>query len=221
MSEYLEMPWSIEETIQNFIDLKKLLKEAVIAVDLHGKGKQDAEEIEVDFERAIKALEEIQQYRALEKHLSDIFEGDLSLSDVVNELDRYLKNPDSPHPVNAKILTYEDADMWETYKTIGTPDELKQLKENGAFTGLELAQIAAIQIEFKKYQAIGTLEGCRLAVEKQKPKKPLKIHCSKKTSYHCPNCGYIPLTLYVNGYCLGDKSDFCEKCGQAIDWSDT
>lgn len=65
MSEYSEMPWSIEETIQNFIDLKKLLKEVFIAVDLHGKGKQDAEEMEYDFERAIKALEEVQHYHEI------------------------------------------------------------------------------------------------------------------------------------------------------------
>lgn len=42
-----------------------------------------------------------------------------------------------------KIADYED---------IGTPEELKGLKENGSFTGLELAQIAAMQKELKSYK---------------------------------------------------------------------
>lgn len=47
-------------------------------------------------------------------------------------------------------------------------EELKQLKENGAFTGRELAQIAAMQMTLKKYREIGTPEECRSAVEKMK-----------------------------------------------------
>ena len=38
------------------------------------------------------------------------------------------------------------------YEDIGTPEELKELKENGAFTGLELAQIAKMQKEWKVYK---------------------------------------------------------------------
>lgn len=75
--------------------------------------------------------------------------------------------------------------------------------------------------DVQQYRAIGTLEECRVAVEKQKPMKPSESSCSEKTHYRCPNCGYIPLTVYANGYRLGNKPDFCEKCGKAIDWSDT
>lgn len=38
------------------------------------------------------------------------------------------------------------------YEDIGTPKELKELKENGAFTGMELAQIAGMQKEWKAYK---------------------------------------------------------------------
>lgn len=38
------------------------------------------------------------------------------------------------------------------YEDIGTPKELKELKENGAFTGVELAQIAAMQKELREYK---------------------------------------------------------------------
>ena len=51
---------------------------------------------------------------------------------------------------------YEQIAVWleelKTYKDIGTPKELKELKENGAFTGLELAKLAIIQKELKKYK---------------------------------------------------------------------
>lgn len=40
----------------------------------------------------------------------------------------------------------------KSYKDIGTLEELKELKENGAFNGLELAKLAIMQKELKKYK---------------------------------------------------------------------
>ena len=40
----------------------------------------------------------------------------------------------------------------KSYRDIGTSKELKELKENGAFTGLELAKLAIMQKELKKYK---------------------------------------------------------------------
>lgn len=40
----------------------------------------------------------------------------------------------------------------KSYKDIGTLEELKELKENGTFTGLELAKLAIMQKELKKYK---------------------------------------------------------------------
>lgn len=78
---------------------------------------------------SIKALEEVQQYQALEKRLSDIFGGSLSLKMCVDELERILTEPDSPHPMNAKILTYQEAADWEAYRAIGTPEECRAAVE--------------------------------------------------------------------------------------------
>ena len=78
---------------------------------------------------AIKALEEVQQYQALEKRLSDMFGGSLSLKMCVDELERILTEPDSPHPMNAKILTYQEAADWEAYRAIGTPEECRAAME--------------------------------------------------------------------------------------------
>lgn len=81
------------------------------------------------YETAIKALKEIQQYRELEKRLTGMFGGELSLEDVTDELERYLKEPDNTHPINAKILTYEDAAAWDAYRAIGTPEECRAAVE--------------------------------------------------------------------------------------------
>ena len=104
------------------------------------------------------------------------------------------------------------------YRKIGTPDELKQLKENGAFTGVELAQLAAMQMKLKEYQAIGTVEEFRTAVEKQKEKKPIIKYkgthdCVTEVEWKCPICG----TNYIE---LKPCGEWCRYCGQKLDWSD-
>lgn len=65
MSDYLQMPWSIEDTIENLEILKIAFQTKAIDIDLDGLGKQDAEEVAFGFDRAINALEENQQYRGL------------------------------------------------------------------------------------------------------------------------------------------------------------
>ena len=59
----------------------------------------------------------------------------------------------------------------QRYRAIGTVDALNQLKENGAFAGIELAQIAIGQMRLKEYQKIGTPDECRAAVEQLKAAK--------------------------------------------------
>lgn len=57
MNEYLEMPWSIEDTIENLKENKEYMQKKVLSINLHGKGEKDAKEIAFDFDRAIEALE--------------------------------------------------------------------------------------------------------------------------------------------------------------------
>ena len=86
-----------------------------------------------------------------------------------------------------------------------------------------LMAISALK-EIQQYREIGTVEECRKAVEKQKPKSPkdeLKInpvidcngaYVDADTTVYllCPNCGEM-VGIDENV----DK--FCRECGQAID----
>ena len=69
--------------------------------------------------------------------------------------------------------------------------------------------ISALQ-EIRRYRAIGTVEECREAVEKQKAKKPEVID-QDFDYYKCPVCGeYIWATDNINDH------KYCLNCGQAV-----
>lgn len=68
--------------------------------------------------------------------------------------------------------------------------------------GIAISSIEKLQ----QYKAIGTVDECRQAREKQIPKKPVKDEYNHDC---CPICGW-------GGGCL----PHCENCGQAIDCSE-
>ena len=99
----------------------------------------------------------------------------------------------------------------QQYRAIGTPEELQTMKERGGFTGVELANIAEMQMKLKEYEAIGTPEECREAVEKQTDEKPTAVLGTfGGKEYECKNCG--------SDVCYGEE--YCRWCGQKLDWSD-
>lgn len=165
------------------------------------------------FSVAIKALEEVQQYRALEKHLSDMFGGSLSLKMCVDELERILVEPDSPHPMNAKILTYQEAADWEAYRAIGTVEELIRGKRY-----MNIAKhhgtIGQVIDECVAYEAIGTPEECRAAMEKQTAKKPDHKYIKYgKHKWKRDKDGKIDDFAWEYEFCNGVV---CERCGESV-----
>lgn len=81
-----------------------------------------------------------------------------------------------------------------------------------AFVGIEAIK------KLQQYRSIGTVEECRLAVERQREKKPLsRTHC--KDGNHplsqdigrCPSCNGI----------VAEDMLWCDDCGQKLDWSDS
>lgn len=66
----------------------------------------------------ISAARKLCDYEELEERLHKIFgeESTFSLADVIDTLETKLSEPDKKHPVNARILTYEEANKWQEYK---------------------------------------------------------------------------------------------------------
>ena len=89
----------------------------------------------------------------------------------------------------------------------------KDLQEDKSFLDAFETAISALK-EVQQYREIGTVEECREAVEKHKPKKFIT------DKYHhncCPNCGWI--VSGEGGY--GEEFyPHCENCGQAIQWDE-
>ena len=68
---------------------------------------------------------------------------------------------------------------WRKYREFGTLKDIQTMKENGSFSGVELAQIATMQTRLKDYEAIGTIEEFKALKEKNEPKKPTPIDYEK------------------------------------------
>lgn len=89
------------------------------------------------------------------------------------------------------------------------PEILKALnKENYLTYMADEVAIKALK-EIQQYRAIGTVEECREAMEKQRPKKPHRNY--KKFSGLWCKCGWY----LGQKQCLDIK--YCPNCGQAID----
>ena len=105
--------------------------------------------------------------------------------------------------------------MTENEVLIKTPEEaIETIKSNMPTSGYQMLResldMAIIALkEIQRYRAIGTVEECREAVEKQKPKKPHRNY--KKFSGLWCKCGWY----LGQKQCLDIK--YCPNCGQAID----
>ena len=93
--------------------------------------------------------------------------------------------------------------------------EIHRLKEPRAiYITVALSMAITALKEIQQYREIGTVEECREAVEKQKPKRPIK---DKWKHDCCPSCGWF--VSEETGW--GDRyNPHCENCGQAIQWDE-
>lgn len=196
---------------------------------VHTAGQVTGESGMEELEMAIKALEEIQQYQVLEKRLAELFGDQLSLETVIDELERQLKEPGNPHPINAKILTYEDAAAWDAYRAIGTPEECqKSVTVSKAMIDRKITpenMEEYMKFEDECVKNVFTFDSLLKAREKQTAKKIVRRKATdenveselrdfitrKGMIYRCPTCGC----------CIAvDEMKSCWECGQKLDWSD-
>lgn len=104
-----------------------------------------------------------------------------------------------------------------TEKLIRNENEaIEAIKANMPTSGYQMLResldmaIKALE-EIQQYREIGTVEECREAVEKQKPKKARFY----SWSLYCPDCGQL-----VGNRRFKWENNFCRNCGRAIDWSE-
>ena len=149
--------------------------------------KKEIESCEV----AIRALEEIQRWHTsvVNPNIKNEF-ANRSTQICVNcdHKDEYIEE------LEAEV---------EEYRTIGTPEELQEMKKD----------FAEALSDWRQYRKVGTLEECRAAVEKQTAKKVKSISQVKDGDRYvgligrCPCCGDI----------LEEDTVYCD-CGQRLDW---
>lgn len=113
---YLELPWSVEDTIENLKEIKEMMIAKVKEVNLDGKAESDAKEIEFDYDRAITAIEEIQQYRAL--GTVEDFKNKINNVDTLSRMYEELNDKE--------VKEYREL---KAYKDIGTVEELREAME--------------------------------------------------------------------------------------------
>lgn len=112
------------------------------------------------------------------------------LKELKDHRDVYLKRSTPWRIVNRAVRLIEELKL---YREIGTVEELQNMKDH----------LLMVKGMCKDYYEIGTIEECRVAVERMKPKKAVGLK-----NNICPTCSWI-----VDG-----ANEHCEKCGQAIDY---
>lgn len=97
--------------------------------------------------------------------------------------------------------------------------EVHKLREPQAAYITEALNMAMTTLkEVQQYREIGTVEECREAVEKQKPKEPTVLKQQHSDSYNCPKCGRNLILKCGTDWFGGQHHKSCPNCGQAIQW---
>ena len=124
----------------------------------------------------------------------------MSENEAKEKLQAYIKCQESQEPADVLEQCDKNCTFCELCYAQGLYGEHKE--------AVQMA-IKALE-EIQQYRAIGTLEECRAAVEKQKAKRPLKKEKLPFTLYTCPVCA---LGLHTN-------VNYCDECGQKLRWRD-
>ena len=75
--------------------------------------------------------------------------------------------------------------------------------------------------ELKQYKEVGTVEECRVAVERMKPKKPDYEADGYADGLLCYDYAKCPICGNDFEYGINDwEAEYCSDCGQKLDWSE-
>lgn len=144
-------------------------------------------------------LKEVKRYREMDKKLREAF-GDCDglLETAVDSLCRH-EGEDIGSPVKSRLLTDETVDKWDAYQAIGTVEEFRKDREK---------QIAKRPV-WKKGRSI---------ICKDYADGHGEVEENKWADWICPNCGWFVGEQYIPRRHNQQKSNYCSRCGQAIQW---
>lgn len=92
-------------------------------------GKEFVKEYFDDIDFAISAIKEIQQCREMDRKLREVYGDCEGLLEKAVFLLCDHEGVDVGNPIKARLLTDEDVDKWEAYKSIGTVEECREAVE--------------------------------------------------------------------------------------------
>lgn len=120
------------------------------------------------------------------------------------------KNYERKNEIQGYEMAIKALEEVQQYRQIGGVELFAETKKLSDLTK-KCGTIGKVFDECAEYAAIGTVEECRAAVEKQTDEKPTAVLGTfGGTDYECKNCG--------SDVCYGDE--YCRWCGQKLDWSD-
>lgn len=105
----------------------------------------------------------------------------------------------------AAFVGIEAIKKLKLYREIGTVEEIKRMQRYSTLAKKH-GTIGQVIDSCAEYEAIGTVEECRSARERQRKAIPE----ANTNFYRCPNCGEIRS--------IRQKHNYCHDCGQAFGW---
>ena len=161
-------------------------------------------------EVAIKALEEVQKYRTIEKDLKERYHANVDIPLLMHHFIETVFEGEKHE--GFCLLTNEDREAWEEYKAIGTPEECQKSVEI-CKSMIERNITPENMEEYMKFEDECVKNGFTFnslleAREKQIPYKPSQ----QKLVWGIGKCK-------CGVEFLDRKTGFCGNCGQKLDWS--
>ncbi len=121
---------------------------------------------------------------------------------------------------NAYAMAINALEEVQQYRQIGSVELFAETKKLSDLTK-KCGTIGKVFDECAEYAAIGTVEECRAWKEKQNAKKIISFDYNNGTvNYGCPVCKRKIISKIDGKWCGGTFNEYCDRCGQKLDWSD-
>ena len=127
------------------------------------------------------------------------------------KMDNILLGDNEKGTVERNNLAIKALEEIQKYREIGTPQGFKDAIQSSIDNHI---MMKAYKVKLQEYEEIGTVEECRTAVEKMKPKKVANYELGVDKYGSCPNCG----TTYQLE--RNEVINHCSNYGQALHWSE-